>query len=671
MLDLDTLLGRFGAVPEGDGWVSPCPAHTDTHPSLRLAIGRNGGLLIKCRAGCDTGDVLQAAGLGWPDVAKVAGIESVRRARSTDASPSLADIAALAAKIDAWHGAYPGSESEAYASRRFGVLASLADSLRLGHMADGRLVVPFMAPDGAAMGFQARDVTGTSSVRWLGPASPTGASWAKVGFLPSASGWAEVLVTEGPGDALTACAAGYDSVAVRGAALGAREDVADAIARYAGDRPVVVFGDSDDAGRRFGRELVAGLARLGASAVAAHPPTGDLTSWREADPDAFQTALVSAVRAAVESMPDRVQARLDEFTDEDLTDLGMAWRLRRAIEADGSGVRFVPEAGFYLLGRGGVWRLDRTNEVRTLAQESSSGLWSVARELLAEAEAIADPATQRVALRRALDLKKFAKAASSTQGINSVVKELEALRGVAVGLDELDSHPDLVAVRNGVLNLRTGSLEPSDPSLLLTRMVDIEYRPDATAPRWEQFLEQVFPDDPTAPDYIRRLVGYGLTGETVEQCFVVNYGTGANGKSVFTDTLTAVFREQVVTTPFSTFEQRPAGGIPNDLAALKGARFVMASEGEQDRPMAEAVLKRVTGRDMISARFMRQEFFEFRPSFLLMLSSNYRPNFRGQDEGLWRRVKLIEWSRYFAEHERDYQRSKTDRRRRRCPYGTL
>ncbi|WP_412736295.1 phage/plasmid primase, P4 family [Krasilnikovia sp. MM14-A1259] len=574
-------------------------------------------------------------------------------------------MAALAADLDRWTAdlAEHGAAAYTYALDRFGLDTAACGRLGLGYavgLGGGpRLVVPFRDELGVPRGYQARALEPAARVRWLGAKSPEGASWAKVGWLPGEAGWAEVLVTEGPGDGLTACAVGYDVVLVRGAGLAA--SVADDIVRMAGGRPIVICGDADAAGDGFARTLAAELAKRGEHVRKVRPPRDgdDLTDWRARNPDAFATDLTRSVAAA--PTLGGVAVRVDAWTDADLTEVASARRLRDHFEAAGSGVRYSPEAGFFVL-RGGVWRPDRLDEVRTAAQDVAMALWAEAADLAREVEAIkqaGDPAGEvKMLAARVGKLKAFARNANSSRGIDAMVRELKALRGVAADLESFDRHHHLIAVRNGVIDLRTGALLPHDPANLLTRRVDLDFDPEATAPRWEEFLREIFPSQTRhagLPDYMRRLVGYGITGSTAEQCFAVLWGTGANGKSVLTDTLTEVFREHTVTTPFSTFEERTSGGIPNDLAALKGARLVMAAEGEQGRPMAEAILKRVTGRDAISARFMRKEFFEFRPTFLLLLATNFRPQFRGQDEGLWRRVKLIPFERYFAPSERDHK----------------
>lgn len=651
---LSTLLGKLGNPGEtADGWLAHCPAHPDSNPSLRVAVGSTGKVLLRCRAGCETVDVLRPLGLSLADLgAMAADVEPARRALSEDVPASDEDVRALQERLAGWSELLPGApDALAYLNDRFGVTLEIAERLGLGYTTElpggPRVVIPFRDRQGAARGFQARALDPQARARWIGPKSPEGASWAKLGWFAGLAGWDEVLVCEGPGDALTGAAVGYDTVCVAGASLASKPAIADAIADMVGARTAVIAGDGDPAGRQFAARLAGGLSERGVRCRVADMPDGkDLTDLREDAPDYFGREIVRLV----------VQAREVQGTDSlawdevryPLTDLGNAKYLLDHIQAQGSGVKYTPEARFMLLGEAGVWDIDELQRTRAHAQAVAVKAGAVAAQL--SAAAMDDSATDAVR-QRAKRMQSHSRYTQSSRGIDAMQRELQAM--VPASLNDFDQHTNLLAVGNGVLDLRTGGLGPADADLLLSKRVEVDYDPNATCPQWERFLAEVFPDDVSMPAFLQRLIGYGITGETSEQIFVIHYGKGANGKSVFTDTLSSVFRAITTTTPFSTFELKSSGGIPNDLAALKGCRLALASEGEQGKPMAEAVLKRVTGRDMISARFLHKEYFEFKPQFLLQLSTNAEPNFRGQDEGLWRRVTLIRWSKYFKPHERD------------------
>lgn len=674
-MTLSDLLARFSDVEEDtDGYLATCPAHDDTRASLRVTVSEAGKVLVRCRAMCETPAVMSAIGLTMRDLARMTpGDEVPRNVKATSAiAASPAAIASLAVKLDGYASVlidadaqadgYDGELAEArnaiaYAADRFGISMDAVERLGLGFVDDigggPRLVVPFRTPDGVARGFQARALAADAAVRWQGPKSPEGGSWSPLGYFPGASGWEEVLICEGPGDALTAAALGYDTIGIAGAARVNNPAILDEVAAWIGDREAVIAGDGDPAGRRFSATLAEGLTKRDIRVRVLNMADGlDLTDWRKKDPQGFSR---DVIRAITQARPVKSREAALLAWDEDtyaLSDLGGARYLRDYLKGRSSGVKYTAEAGFLLL-EDGVWRIDDRQAVRTHAQAVADVVKKLARDAnVAKDEGGTDTERDR-AKARAGRFTRYSQHVQTSRGIDSMLRELQAVEGVPASINDFDQHPDLLAVNNGVIDLRTGELRPHDPDLLLSRKVSLTYRPDARAPRWEEFLAQVFPRDKHMPDFMRRLVGYGITGHTTEQCFVIHLGKGANGKSVFTDTLTEVFREITTTTPFSTFESKPSGGIPNDLAALKGARLVMASEGEQGKRMAEAMLKRVTGRDLIAARFMRQEFFEFRPAFLLQMGTNFEPQFRGQDEGLWRRVKLVNWERYFAPHERD------------------
>lgn len=686
------LLARFAEVtPESNGYVALCPAHDDSRPSLRLAHNaETKKVMIRCRTGCAVSDVLDAVGAAMPDLFDVEpGDGSVLSAGRVEEGASVADIAAIRVYLDKAAAVADPAALE-YAERRFGVTADRFTALGLGfddgtlspparlHLSSGlyhdtaRLVVPFYDFDGVAHYLQARSITAAKvRAKWSGPTNPEGAAWGKYGFLKGGTGWNDVIVTEGPGDALTAAAVGYDALGIRGAALGNNVKLADEVAAGLAGRRVLVAGDADDAGQKFTREVAQALSERGANVHRLVIPAdagSDLTDWREATGASFVKTFIKSVQEAAPYGADDIAA---EAIAQDLTrlftDVYNARALLTILREGGGDVRYTPEIGFVVYDSArGIWEPDATDSVRRNAHKVAERVQkSILREMSSmdtRVAAIADKVL-REETGKLVD-KQRAKARSgslitnvlSTRGIDAMVRELRALDGVSASLKIFDQHHHLLAVGNGVVDLEKGTLLPYSEEtreLYLMKHIDTNYRPEATNPRWARFLTEIFPAAPDMPAYMRRLVGYGITGYTAEQSFAVLFGTGANGKSVLTETLSTVFEGITTTTSFSTFESKPSGGIPNDVAALNGARLVMTSEGEQGRQMDEAVIKRVTGQDAISARFMRREFFEFRPTFLILMASNYKPNFRGQDEGLWRRVKLISFARYFAKHERD------------------
>ncbi|MDH6123835.1 MULTISPECIES: phage/plasmid primase, P4 family [unclassified Kitasatospora] len=668
------VLGRFAQVgEESDGGYSAlCPAHADSRPSLRIWRGDDNKVRITCRAGCSTESVVKAVGLTWSALFDATG-EGLTVPKERPALVGPGPVAALAMYVDQtsaalWDFSDPDSqEARTYLEDRFGLDADLTTELGLGYSGTvgmayltraftlyPRLTVPLRDFKGVARGLQGRDLSGHCTGRWVGLRNPEGQRWSAYGVFRGQGGYGVTLVTEGPGDALTAVSVGYDAVAVRGASLaGSPELVAELAAGLKGSQ-VIVAGDNDTAGQSFTRRLADGLAEHGIDVYTLAIPTAgdDLTDWRRRDPAAFPAKLHAAVKAARpvqqqhEAQAAALAADLDDRTGADVVSSAQGREAARVLAglvgrygesdamnahalvawADGR-IKYAPGLGFYVW-NGLVWE---RSEVKVRQEIHRMG----------------------AALVLVGDTQK-ARGFTMTTRIDALMTELRSVPTVHVDASDFDDRPDLLSFRNGTVDLRTGQLRPHDKRDMLTYCLDLNFREDAECPRWDSFLREIFPENPDLPGYMQRLIGYGITGHTSEQCFAVLWGKGANGKSVLTDTLTAVFRNVSKTTPFATFEEKSSGGIPNDVAALRGSRLVMASEGESGKPMSEAVLKRVTGKDMIAARFLRQEFFEFKPTFLLMLATNHKPKFRGQDEGLWRRVKMIPFQRYFAPNERDY-----------------
>ena len=243
----------------------------------------------------------------------------------------------------------------------------------------------------------------------------------------------------------------------------------------------------------------------------------------------------------------------------------------------------------------------------------------------------------------ARDLKRFHSAA----GVKNIMTMARPL--LMEDARSFDSDPLLFGVKNGVFDLRTKTLI-ENPSSIVTKRFAATYDPDADCPRFKNFLKEITGGDMGLYDYLRRIMGYMLTGNTGEQVIFIAIGSGANGKSTFFSILRSVLGDYAGSTPMNTLMQTKYGNENTyDLAVHEGKRLVIALEGEAGSKLAEAKIKNMTGGDAISCRPIYGKPRTYDPRFKLVLVTNELPEIVGVDEAIWRRIKLIPFRVTFGE----------------------
>ncbi len=225
----------------------------------------------------------------------------------------------------------------------------------------------------------------------------------------------------------------------------------------------------------------------------------------------------------------------------------------------------------------------------------------------------------------------------------------------AVTAETWDRDPMLLGTPGGTVDLRTGELRPAKPEDGITKTTAVTPSDTAECPLWLAFLDQTFGGDIDVILFLQRYAGYSLTGLTSEHALVFGYGAGGNGKSVYVNVKVGILADYATTAPMDVFIASSGDRHPTDLAMLRGARLVSASETEEGRQWAESRIKQLTGGDRISARFMRQDFFTFLPSFKLLFVGNHKPGLRNVDEAARRRFNLVPFTRKPAVPDRDLE----------------
>jgi len=255
-----------------------------------------------------------------------------------------------------------------------------------------------------------------------------------------------------------------------------------------------------------------------------------------------------------------------------------------------------------------------------------------------------------------LRLIKHAMRSESARSLKAILDLAQKEPGIATRIEEFDADPWLFNCADSVLDLRTGTLLPHSPELLITHQSPVAINrkvPKEKADFWPRFLEGASGGDRDLQRFIQVAIGLALSGSTDEEIFFFICGPGATGKSTFVAAIRAVLGTYASMTEFDTFVQKPTGAIRNDLARLRGARAVFSVEVEDGRRLAEGLLKSVTGGDVITARYLYHESFEFKPQFKLFLVANDLPTVRAGDSGMWRRIRLIPFTNVIPPDQRD------------------
>ena len=318
------------------------------------------------------------------------------------------------------------------------------------------------------------------------------------------------------------------------------------------------------------------------------------------------------------------------------TDLALG---RTFVEKYADRVRYCPVWKKWFIWNGMVWKKDANCEIHELLTEFVRGMY---RQL-------ADVPDYRKAHEMETQITKC----ESLRKRDAILTSAQLEKSIKIEPIELDRDPFLFNVLNGTIDLRTGKLHEPIRDALLTKCADISFEQDAIHVEWDRFLDRIMEGNTRMITFLQKAIGWALTGDMSEQSMFILFGTGANGKSTFLNVIMEIFGNYAKTTQPESFMKKRGDSISNDIARLCGTRFVITYEIDEGQRLSETLIKQITGQDVMTARFLYGEFFEFLPTFKVFMATNQSPAIRGNDFGIWRRIKIIPFPVRISYEERD------------------
>lgn len=606
------------AKPSGRNmWKACCPAHDDNRESLSISVGNNGSIVLKCHAGCDTRDILDRMGLRFSDL-------------------------------------YPDKDNPDYISykpamKRANTVTTSRKPTSSYSFDFNNVVATYTYRNGTR---KLRD--GNKQFFWQ---HLEGDGWKpKRGNAPhilyvAGNPQDTLFIVEGEKDCDTMARLGFYAVSPENGAGGKSKWLADYNQDIKG-MSVMIIPDNDDVGRDFANSIADSI-----QAVAKDVRVLDLRAvWPEAKNHQDVSDMVKALgdEEAVKrinylksiNVPHKARKRpliaiLKDIRPEHddhyrWTDIGNANLFSDIYK---NVARYCPDRGVWYVYDGKVWQPDSKDNTKTMQL----------CKRLADALMSYSPTTKAEGYTRAVEKWQ------TRNTRNNILKDAQDCYPVNVA--DFDKDPYLFNCKNGTLNLRTLEFKPHEPSDLISKMANVDYNPDARCERWEKFIDEVMQGDKDRARYLQRALGYGLTGDTREECFFILYGaTSRNGKGTLMESYKHIMGDYGKATSPETIAQkdRTDSSKPSeDVARLAGARFVNISEPDKNLVLSSALIKSLTGNDTIPARFLHEHTFEYKPQFKLFINTNHLPRVTDSTVFSSDRIKVIPFERHFEENERD------------------
>ena len=335
---------------------------------------------------------------------------------------------------------------------------------------------------------------------------------------------------------------------------------------------------------------------------------------------------------------DALQLKLDDLIagKEQFTDLTNA---ELFVKAYHDRIRYCMAWKKWLIWDNHAWRPDDCGEIFALCKDFLRGLFL-------QVASINDH-------KRAVDMATHVIKSESLRRRQALVESASYERRIRITPKDVDQEPFLLNVLNGTIDLRTGTLHPSMKDKYITKCAMVTYDRSAPCTTWINFLLRIMNGNAQLIYFLQKAVGWALTGDMSEQVMFILYGSGANGKSTFLNAIMDILGEYAMSTQTETFMRKNGNVMSNDIARLRGARFVTTVEAEEGRRLSEPLIKQVTGQDVLTARFLYGEYFDFLPTFKIFMATNHKPVIKGNDLGIWRRIKLIPFMVTIPYGERD------------------